>query len=42
VASGRFAFEPTLDTPEHTIQASITQLLLEASRYLDELEMPAE
>ncbi len=35
-AAGRFRFEPELDLPEHTIQASATELLLEASRYLDE------
>lgn len=35
-SSGRFAFEPTLDTPQPTIEASVTQLLLEASRLLDE------
>jgi pSer/pThr/pTyr-binding forkhead associated (FHA) protein len=35
-ASGRFSFEPSRAAPEHTVQASITELLLEASRYLDE------
>jgi pSer/pThr/pTyr-binding forkhead associated (FHA) protein len=34
---GSFAFEPTLDSPEATIQASVTQLILEASRVQDEL-----
>jgi pSer/pThr/pTyr-binding forkhead associated (FHA) protein len=34
--SGRFSFEPSRAAPEHTIQASVTELLLEASRYLDE------
>jgi len=38
VSSGRFAFEPTLDTPQPTIEASVTQLLLEASRLMDEQE----
>ncbi|MDH5307169.1 MAG: DUF4388 domain-containing protein [Myxococcales bacterium] len=33
---GRFSFEPLADTPEATIQASVTQLLLEASRQIDE------
>jgi pSer/pThr/pTyr-binding forkhead associated (FHA) protein len=41
VAAGRFAFEPTLDTPETTITASVTELLLEASRLLDEQEARA-
>lgn len=36
VTAGRFAFEPTLETPDPTIQANVTQLLLEASRTLDE------
>ena len=35
-ASGRFSFEPSRAPPEHTVQASVTELLLEASRYLDE------
>jgi len=35
-ASGRFSFEPSRAAPEHTVQASVTELLLEASRYLDE------
>jgi pSer/pThr/pTyr-binding forkhead associated (FHA) protein len=39
VSSGRFAFEPTLDTPQPTIEASVTQLLLEASRLLDERDV---
>lgn len=34
--SGRFTFEPTNEIPEMTIQASVTQLLLEASRQMDE------
>ncbi len=36
VHSGRFTFEPQAAAPEKTIQASVTQLLLEASRQLDE------
>jgi pSer/pThr/pTyr-binding forkhead associated (FHA) protein len=36
VERGSFAFEPTLDGPESTIQASVTQLILEASRVQDE------
>jgi len=35
-ASGRFSFEPNRAAPEHTVRASVTELLLEASRYLDE------
>jgi pSer/pThr/pTyr-binding forkhead associated (FHA) protein len=35
-ASGQFSFEPNRATPERTIQASVTELLLEASRQLDE------
>ena len=35
-ADGRFSFEPSRAAPEHTIQASVTELLLEASRLLDE------
>ena len=38
VSSGRFAFEPTLDTPTPTIEASVTELLLEAARLMDEQE----
>jgi hypothetical protein len=34
--SGRFSFEPGRAAPEHTIRASTTELLLEASRHLDE------
>lgn len=34
--SGRFSFEPGRAAPEHTIRASTTELLLEASRQLDE------
>jgi pSer/pThr/pTyr-binding forkhead associated (FHA) protein len=34
--AGRFAFEPDVAAPEGTIQASVTQLLLEAARQLDE------
>ena len=34
--AGRFTFEPQLMLPDPTIEASITQLLLEASRRLDE------
>lgn len=33
---GRFRFEPELELPKATIDATATQLLLEASRYLDE------
>jgi len=33
---GRFAFEPVEKTPEATIKASVTELLLEAARQLDE------
>ena len=33
---GRFTFEPSNDFPEATIQASVTELLLEASRQIDE------
>lgn len=36
-SKGRFRFEPTLEPPQRTIEASVTQLLLEASRVLDEL-----
>ena len=36
VTAGQFSFEPKLDTPQPTIEASVTQLLLEASRILDE------
>lgn len=38
VASGRFSFEPSLDTPEATIEASVTQLLLESARLMDEAD----
>jgi pSer/pThr/pTyr-binding forkhead associated (FHA) protein len=34
--SGRFTFQPKVVAPEHTIEASVTELLLEASRALDE------
>jgi predicted component of type VI protein secretion system len=34
--AGRFAFEPNSALPEPTIEASVTHLLLEASRQLDE------
>ena len=34
--AGRFRFEPALRAPERTIEASVTELLLEASRLLDE------
>jgi predicted component of type VI protein secretion system len=34
--AGRFAFEPNAAPPEATIEASVTHLLLEASRQLDE------
>jgi len=39
-AAGRFAFDPTVDPPEHTIEASVTELILEASRMLDEADSP--
>jgi hypothetical protein len=35
-AAGRFSFEQGPGAPERTIQASVTELLLEASRQLDE------
>jgi hypothetical protein len=35
-ATGRFRFEPELEIPKASIQASATELLLEASLYLDE------
>jgi len=34
--SGRFAFTPQFDSPDPTIDASITELLLESSRLIDE------
>ena len=34
--AGRFSFEPLIQTPARTIEASVTELLLEASRLLDE------
>ncbi len=34
---GHFSFEPNRATPERTIEASVTELLLEGSRQLDEL-----
>jgi hypothetical protein len=37
-SSGRFRFEPGSDPPERTIEASVTELLLEASRQLDEIQ----
>jgi hypothetical protein len=33
---GRFRFEAGTPAPERTIEASVTELLLEASRILDE------
>ena len=36
LGSGHFTFEPQQDAPERTIQASVTELLLEASRLQDE------
>jgi pSer/pThr/pTyr-binding forkhead associated (FHA) protein len=36
MASGRFSFEAQREAPERTIQASVTELLLEASRIQDE------
>jgi pSer/pThr/pTyr-binding forkhead associated (FHA) protein len=36
MSSGNFSFEPQQDAPERTIQASVTELLLEASRIQDE------
>ena len=38
---GRFRFEPGTPAPERTIDASVTELLLEASRALDESVAPA-
>jgi len=35
-STGRFSFEPGRGSPEQTIRASVTELLLEASRHLDE------
>jgi pSer/pThr/pTyr-binding forkhead associated (FHA) protein len=35
-SAGRFVFEPQIETPSPTIEASVTELLLEASRRLDE------
>jgi pSer/pThr/pTyr-binding forkhead associated (FHA) protein len=35
-SAGRFRFEPGASAPERTIEASVTELLLEASRLLDE------
>jgi pSer/pThr/pTyr-binding forkhead associated (FHA) protein len=35
-AAGRFSFEPDAVAPEQTIEASVTELLLEASRIQDE------
>jgi pSer/pThr/pTyr-binding forkhead associated (FHA) protein len=34
--AGRFSFEPEVKSDERTIEASVTELLLEASRVLDE------
>ena len=34
--AGVFSFEPEATSPETTIEASVTELLLEASRVLDE------
>lgn len=39
VDRGRFTFEPLLALPEKTIDASVTQLLLEASRLMDEADV---
>jgi pSer/pThr/pTyr-binding forkhead associated (FHA) protein len=36
LSEGRFSFQPQQDAPERTIQASVTELLLEASRIQDE------
>ncbi len=36
VSAGSFSFQPTLETPDSTIEASVMQLLLEASRIQDE------
>jgi len=38
-AAGRFSFEPNAVAPELTIEASVTQLLLEASRIQDEKQL---
>ena len=40
-AGGRFRFEAGAAAPERTIEASVTELLLEASRLLDESGRPA-
>jgi len=34
--TGRFRFEPDCQSPERTIEASVTELLLESSRLIDE------
>jgi pSer/pThr/pTyr-binding forkhead associated (FHA) protein len=39
---GRFTFEPQIESPAPTIEASVTQLLLEASRLMDEENASAE
>jgi pSer/pThr/pTyr-binding forkhead associated (FHA) protein len=36
MGSGSFAFEPQRDAPERSIEASVTELLLEAARWQDE------
>jgi hypothetical protein len=36
-SAGRFRFEPGCESPDSTIAASVTELLLEAARTLDEL-----
>lgn len=36
--SGRFSFEPNRVAPERTIEASVTELLLEAFRQIDEMD----
>jgi hypothetical protein len=35
--TGRFSFEPNASPPECTIEANVTELLLEAARALDEM-----
>ena len=42
VKAGTFHFEPTLETPDATIEASVTQLLLEASRLQDEADLETD
>jgi pSer/pThr/pTyr-binding forkhead associated (FHA) protein len=41
-ALGRFTFDPQAEIPQRTIKASVTELLLEASRLMDEGRTPIE